>query len=884
MNKKLKKVLAVFMSVLMMFSATIPAFALSMGDKCSFNTKYLDAYYKTGRWETANGKVHDDHGQVALRNIKSTGEPLYCLQVYEATQGSNATAGNIEDTDVWKNELTRTARNGITRVSIWGYPNFTYGYSKNDVQLATQVLIWEFETGARTNYSQGCKSWAKSIFKNYKNALKCYNEILEACNKHTIRPDFGTTTVELKGVGKNNAVTLIDKNGVLNLFTVTCNNPNVVVSKSGNKLTIYAKKSGNLTAKLIFTKDKTNINSALALKGANQTMLYGSLADPVFKDLNVELSLGSIKIAKYSEDKVYGGFNFKITGHGIDKTITTNKDGYAYLNDLEAGNYTVTEILSDSQNRYVQPQSQTITIKAGETTTVNFHNELKRANAILHKVDSETGKNIETKDGIFEVLEWSNNKNQYIPFNTMQWSNHDRAYIIENLPVTLDNDGKYKVIEKQAPTGYVTPSELNYEFQITEDGQVFDINNGSVQNDVQKGRIHITKEGEVLDYFDFMQTDLGMKYSPVYKVQGLANTKWEISAIDDIVVNGDVKYKAGDVIETLTTKKDGATSKPLYLGKYLVKEIETADGYFIGSNEFEVELKYHGADVDVFTENVSSVNERQHFKMQFEKTMEENTMYPNPDAYKDVVFGVYAAEDIKNTDGEVVLDKDSMVDCLTINELYQGNSTIDFPVNTKWYLKEIKTAEGYVLNENKYEFETKSGDQNIPMIFIDLNEDGTVIENKTIKGTVEFKKVDKDNNNFELTATYGLYRASDDMLIEERTSEPHKWTQFSELPYGEYYLKEIKAPDGYEQNDEKYSFAITEDKQNVQITAGNIKTPIVVETHSPDTGNNIVVPIVFGLLGVAAVIGGGLALHKKKKNDENADSDKSEKSKDNTNE
>lgn len=866
MKKRFKQLLAILLAVITIFANAIPAFAMSVGDKASFTTKYLDAYYKTGRWETANGDVHDIHGQVALRNLKSGGEPLYCLQVYKATQGSTATAGAIEDSFVWRNELTRIARKGITRVSIWGYPNHTYGVSAREAQLATQVLIWEFETGARTNYNPGCNTWAKSIFKNYKRALECYNDILKACQNHQDIPNFGTTTVELKGAGKSNAVTLTDKNGVLNLFTVTCNNPNVAISQSGNKLTIYSKKSGNLTAKLNFTKDKTNINSALALNGANQIMLYGTLADPVYADISVKLSLGEMVIDKHSEDQIWDGFHFKITGNGINETIVTDYNGYANLQNLEEGTYTATEVLTEDQSRYIQPESQTFKIKAGEKTTIHFTNYLKKGNAILHKVDSETGQNIETTDGIFDVLEWSYAKNAYVPYDVMKWSKNDNAYVVKDLAVTSDNDGKYKVVEKQAPTGYVTPSELNYEFKITEDGQTIDINNGSVQNDTQKGKIHITKEGEVLDYFDFVQTEYGLKYAPVYNKKPLVGTKWEISALEDIVVNGKTKFKAGDVVQIIETGKDGATSKSLYLGKYLVKEVETKDGYFIGSNEFEVELKYHGATVDVFTENVSSVNERQHVKVQFKKTIEENTMYPNPDAYKDIVFGIYADQNIKNSDGEVVLEKDSLVDFIALNELYQGNSTVDFPVNTKWYLKEIKTAEGYVLNETKYEFETKSGDQNLPLIFIDLNENGTVIENKTVKGIVEFKKVDKDNNKIELTATYGLFRSSDDMLIEEKTSKPHEWVQFTEIPYGEYYLKEIKAPEGYEKNDEKFEFSITENGQKIQITAGDVKTPVkVVEKTSPPTGSNAVVPFVIGALGAIIVVGTRISLAKKRK-------------------
>lgn len=866
-NKKTKTIVAFLMSVIMLFASVVPAYALSSGDNCTFTTKYLDAYYATGKWKTANGKTHDNQGQVALRRIKSTGEPLYCLQVYKETSGSNATAGNIKNTTVWKDELTFKAQQGITRVSIWGYPNFDYGYSKDNAQLATQVLIWEFETGARTDYSTGCNTWAKTIFKNYPYALKCYNEILEACSSHKSLPDFGISHIVLKGVGPEYAKTVIDKNGVLNKFTVSCDNSNIVVSQSGNNLTVYAKRSGNLVANLSFTKDKTNINSALALNGANQIMLYGTLADPVHRNLKVSLTEGVLSINKESEDGIVEGFDFKVKGNGFDKTVTTDKNGKVSLYNIEAGTYTVTEQLKDNQARYIPQSSKTVAVTGGEESYVSFTNELIKGSAVLNKLDSETNQNIETKDGIFKVQQWSQKENKYVDYKEMSWVDKWNGYVVYNLTVTADNNGRFRCVEVKAPTGYVTPTDLTYDFVIDEHNESIRINNGAVLNDAQKAVIHIDKNGEMLDSFDFIQTEYGKMYAPVYKNQLLEGTKWEISALEDIVSNGQVKYKKGEVVEVVTTSKNGATSKPLYLGRYLVKEVKTVNGFFIGSSEYEIELGYKGADINIYTENITANNERQHFKMNFTKTFETNEMYPNVEAYKDVVFGVYAAEDIKDSNNEVMLEKDSLVDCIAIDEDGNGMSDVDFPANTKWYLQELKTAEGYVLNNTKYEFETKAGDSKNPIIWIDLNEDGTVIENKVIKASVEFKKFDKADENTELIATYGLYRASDNKLLAKETSTIGEWTSFGEYPFGEYYIQEIESPEGYEKDTEKYPVIIDGKNSVVQIKVYNEKTPIISipedETETPDipnTGSTKTMGIIVlticsvGLIGVAVYI------------------------------
>lgn len=88
--------MAVLLSIFMLFTS-FPAFALTEGSSYDFEEKHLNAYYDTGRWETADRHVHDNYGQVTLRWLKSTGEPLYCIQIYNGVDSSAAKAENITD-------------------------------------------------------------------------------------------------------------------------------------------------------------------------------------------------------------------------------------------------------------------------------------------------------------------------------------------------------------------------------------------------------------------------------------------------------------------------------------------------------------------------------------------------------------------------------------------------------------------------------------------------------------------------------------------------------------------------------------------------------------------------------------------------------------------
>ncbi len=95
-------------------------------------------------------------------------------------------------------------------------------------------------------------------------------------------------------------------------------------------------------------------------------------------------------------------------------------------------------------------------------------------------------------------------------------------------------------------------------------------------NIAQKGTITIEKTGEV---FATVRENNGF-YQPVYKIQGLAGAVYEITAAEDIItLDGTVRYTKGQLVATITTGADGkATTEPLYLGKFTIKEITAPYG------------------------------------------------------------------------------------------------------------------------------------------------------------------------------------------------------------------------------------------------------------------------------------------------------------------
>ena len=64
-------------------------------------------------------------------------------------------------------------------------------------------------------------------------------------------------------------------------------------------------------------------------------------------------------------------------------------------------------------------------------------------------------------------------------------------------------------------------------------------------------------------------------------------------------------------------------------------------------------------------------------------------------AYKDVVFGIFAREDIYNYKGSVAIENDTMISTTGIDELGQLDYVPDLP-NGVYYLKDYETNPDYV--------------------------------------------------------------------------------------------------------------------------------------------------------------------------------------------
>lgn len=320
-------------------------------------------------------------------------------------------------------------------------------------------------------------------------------------------------------------------------------------------------------------------------------------------------------------------------------------------------------------------------------------------------------------------------------------------------------------------------------------------------------------------------------YTPHFEKAALANAEFEITAAEDIVTaDGTIHAKKGDVVAILITDANGYAESPeLYLGKYNVRETKAPDGYVLNHEVKTVELTYAGQEIDV-AETVDSefFNDYQSVKIHLAKFMEHDDIYNvggNSDV-KNVVFGLFAAEEITAADGSAIAEN-GLVSTVGVGENMTAEFNTKIPFG-KYYVKEIATDEKYVLNGEKYLVTFEYAGQDIPTVDIDC---GT-FENGLKRGSVSGKKVNEHDEPLA-NAVFGIFRAdceifNNETAIATSTSDENGNFAFKNIPYGDYVVTEIKSPVGYVFSDNKYDVSIDENGKNIEITAVNLETHLNV--------------------------------------------------------
>ena len=513
-------------------------------------------------------------------------------------------------------------------------------------------------------------------------------------------------------------------------------------------------------------------------------------------------------------------------------TIVCDQDGFASTKLLPYGVYTVHQTKGWDGREKITDFDVFINTD-GKTYKFLINNKNFESYLKVVKLDKETGKRIPYEGAAFEIYD-SNNHRITMQYTYPQVTSihtfytNKEGYLItpEKLPY-----GDYTLKEVQAPYGYVL-DDTPVPFSITQENSSTDTGVTVVKvkaRDVaQKGVINITKTGEI---FSSVEENKGV-YTPKYSVGNLKGAVFEVYAAEDITtLDGTVRYEQGTLVDTITTDNNGvAKSKELYLGKYTVIEKTAPNGYVHNAAKYDAELTYAGQNVSVTSTDISVYNDRQKVSVSLKKIMANDKTFGigNNGEITSVRFGIYASEDIKANNGDVI-PKDALITFANCDKNGSIVFDCDLPVGFKWYVKEIATDKHYILSDTKYEFDTEYQGQDVKVIDIKVN-NGEVIKNNLIYGSVKGLKVDRETQEVIKGAIFGMFKSdttefTEDKAILTAVTDENGVFVFNNIPYGEYLIKEIKPADGYLDNEDVFTVIIKDNEQVVGLTAINDKVP-----------------------------------------------------------
>ena len=416
-------------------------------------------------------------------------------------------------------ELTKEQLNKLTLIDYWGrYKNIAnikgcsaVNYNWGTIEVSAeylaefycQLLIWEtinsfggdFVGASSVSIQSSIGGMANIASQSTYNGFK--KAVLAKVDQFYTKPSISGQTVTLK-VGESE--TLTDTTGALASYrdTPLVNTTGISVTKQGNKVILTATGNPNPTGIVSFAynvdlnyyKDEPGYYYEHAVSQDVATCGFAG-RDPTSVTFNVKVELdGSMKIVKTSEDGKVSGVRFRVSGNGVDTTVQTGTDGTIIVPNLKVGSYTVTEL--DVPDQYVQPKSQTVTVKANETATVSFSNVLKKWKATITKVDAETGAaqgDASIAGAVYGVYHGSDLIDQYTTnasgqFTTKEYVCGDNWYIQEISP-----SSGYLLDTTKYPVG-AEPDKYTLEHNQIPIG---------VKEQVIKGKIQIHKQYETLE-------------------------------------------------------------------------------------------------------------------------------------------------------------------------------------------------------------------------------------------------------------------------------------------------------------------------------------------------------------------------------------------------
>lgn len=788
-----------------------------------------DSRIEKNRYDDAFG-VYDGEDRVHLfyaQRYTLNGDTAYCI---EPSVAINTEIYSSTD-DFSISGLSSEVRRYIRLVAYYGYDY--EGHQTRNYYLAAQELMWERITGRSTKWVTELNESAPEIDISYEKSV-----IESLVANHTITPSFDEQTVELE-VGKTKSI--VDTNNVLSEYQVYDSNLDSV-SIDSNTLNITANdlnKDYNLT---LIRKNYTTKIALLYYDGDNQKLISSGVTDPVIAILDIKVSGGKIQITK--KDRKTG---LKAQG---DATLIGAKYGL-YNSDNELVDTLVT---GEKEISKPLPFATYILKEIEPSNGYELDNESYKITLAKENVNEEfimnqtVLENVINRDYNFFKVYANDNQTEFmmgeanVTFDIYLKSTNEKY-----ASITTDENGYAKInlvygtyIVKQITSTQDYEKIDDFEIIIDKSGEPL---NKIISNAEIKARLKVIK----------IDKDTG-------KIIKRSNIRFKILNVDNNeYVCQTITYPKASTICEYATDEEGIliTPNPLNSGTYRLEEVDQIiDGYTWNKESVEFHIgedskldtyEEYGIIFEVKFENKEVKGEIEINKYGEEFVIENDNYKYIKNNLEGVVLGLYAKEDIYSGIKELKHKNDELITTIITDENGYGIAK-DLYLG-KYYIKEISTLKGYVLNDKKYDINLEYKDQ-----YTEVVKNYIEIENYLGKGDLEFTKLDISTSQPLPNTKIEIYTDKDELIFTGITDENGK-ILIKNLLVGKYYILEKEAPDGYLINPDKMYFEIKENGEVVKATMTDDRLIIEVpNTLKNEENSNKVFYISMLIINIVVII------------------------------
>ena len=722
---------------------------------------------------------------------------VYCVQPYTDID-NNLPYYNVERSDYARVLGFSDAQ--WERISLLAYYGYGYeGHSDQKWYAITQVMIW------RTTNPESDIYFTDTLNGNRVSRFDGEMAELESLvANHYKAPRFQDNIVMPIG----STITLNDSNNVLSNFRVA-GATNVNASVNGNTLTVTATKVGDATINLQKSATKYELPPIVYFKDGSQNVFRVGNYDPVRTNLKIKVVGGKVTPEKYDvetktkqaqgeatlDGAIYGIYKIDGTKIGTVSSNTTSNYlpelGRFYLLEEKASTgYTL-----DSNKYYFEITEDNL------TPTVKVYEQVIRRDFEITKVYATDETTIMTPEvGVkFGVY----NRNGVL---VGEYTTNNQGNFEFNLPY-----GSYTVKQLTSTSGHEKMKDFNIE--VKEVGGVIKkvISNAEITAKLRVVKIDAETK-EVIKRAGIKFKILDTKTN-VYVCQTTSYPKQKICVFET--------DENGEFI----------TAYPLNTGTYKLEEVDQViDGYLWNkeSHEFTIdensvlrEDSEYGIIFDTQFENTPVKGEVKIEKVGEVARLDEGKGYKYiNEKLAGIKFGIYQGDDEIATG---ITDENGN---LTFGNLKLGS----------YCVKELKTLDGYILNDKPVCFTLKYKDQYTPVITYK-----TLIENKLKTTQYEFTKTDYSTDETLPNTKMEIYTVDNELVFAGETDENGKIV-IERLPIGKYYILEKEAPEGYLINDEKMYFEVTGEDKVIKSTMKDEKITGTLEFTKTDFSESVTLP------------------------------------------